>query len=431
MKVLLVGDRAREHVLAEQLARSSELYVAMQYRNPGIIKASQKCFVCDFSNIEAIGSWAIRENIDVAMVTSETALAKGLTDALEDIGVKLASPLGAGTVLGENAQYGLNLMKSCNIPVPRFVPCKDEKELKAAIKEIPNMVIKPAVKVDWQGTRFIESDMKKPADIIKHGKSMMKKQGSVIVEEVVDGESFSVQGITDGKSFYVMPPVQIARRALAGNQGPLTEGMGGFSSGRLLPFMKPSDMDFARESLWRIISAMRAKGTEYRGPIRGEFMCAKDGPVMLDVYSTFGSVNTLNNMPLLRTQLGEVLAAVADGSLNPLSFMENATVSKYVVPKGYPDKPAKSRVEVDERTLWNNGAKAYLESVGRESGGLVTTENRTLAIWAGGSTVDEASAKAEAAIAGVRGALAHREDIGTIDFVNRTVKHLALLRAGA
>lgn len=429
MKVLLVGDRAREHVLAEQLARSSELYVAMQYRNPGIIKASQKCFVCDFANIEAIGSWAIRENIDVAMVTSETALAKGLTDALEDIGVKLASPSGAGTVLGENALYGLNLMKACKIPVPRFASCKDEKELKAAMKEIPNLVIKPAVKVDWKGTRFIESDLRKPADITKHGKSMIKAQGSVIIEEVVDGESFSVQGITDGKSLYVMPPVQIARRALSGNQGPLTEGMGGFSSGRLLPFMKPSDMDFARESLWRIVSAMKAKGVEYRGPIRGEFMCAKDGPIMLDVYSTFGSINTLNNMPLLRTQLGEVLAAVAEGSLQPLSFKETPTVAKFLAPRGYPDKPAKSRFELDERALWNNGAKAYFESVGRESGALVTTQLRTAAIWASGSTVDEANAKAEAAIAGVKGDLVHREDIGSIDYVNRTAKHLALLRA--
>ena len=429
MKVLLVGDRAREHVLAEQLARSSELYVAMQYRNPGIIKASQKCFVCDFANIEAIGSWAIREDIDVALVTSETALAKGLTDALEDIGVKIASPPGSGTVLGENALYGLNLMQSCGIPIPGFRSCKNDKELKSAMKEIPNLVIKPAVKVDWTGTRFIEADLKKPAEITKHAKAMMKMQGSVIIEEVIDGESFSVQGITDGKSLYVMPPVYIARRSLPGNQGPLTEGMGGFSNGRLLPFMKPSDMDFARDCLWRLVSAMKAKGVEYRGAIRGEFMCAKSGPMMLDIYSTFGSINTLNNFPLLRTQLGEVLASVAEGSLKPLSFMESATVAKYLVPQGYPGKAKKSSFQIDERALWNNGAKAYLESVGRESGAMTTTENRTAVICASGSTVDEANAKVEAAASGVRGGLVHRQDIGSIDFVNRTVKHLALLRA--
>ncbi len=429
MKVLLVGDRAREHALAEQLSRSSELYVAMQYRNPGIIRSSQKCFVCDFANIEAIGGWAIRESIDVALVTSETALAKGLSDALEEVGVKVASPPGAGTLLGENAVYALNLMKEGRIPVPDYRVCKDEKELKAAMKEIPKVVVKPSLKVDWKGIRFIEMDLRKPADIIKHGKQLIKKHGSVIVEEVVEGESFSVQGLSDGKSLYVMPPVQIARRALEGNQGPLTEGMGGFSSGRLLPFMRQSDMDFARDALWKLVSLMKAGGVDYKGPIRGEFMCGKDGVVMLDAYSTFGSVNTLNNMPLLRTQLVEAITSIAEGTLKPLSFMENPTVAAYLAPTGYPGKSKKTDIMIDDRTLWNNGAKAYFESVGIEGGRSFSTQLRSLALFASGQTSAEANAKVNAAAEGVRGELVHRRDIGSADFVSRTIKHLALLRS--
>ncbi len=429
MKVLLVGDRAREHVLTEQLARSSELYVAMQYRNPGIIRSAQKCFVCDFANVEAIGGWAIRESIDVALVTSETALAKGLSDALDEVGIKVASPPSAGTLLGENAVYALNLMKESRIAVPRYMVCKDEKELKAAMKEIPRMAIKPSVKIDWKGTRFIELDLRKSADALKHAKQLMRKQGSVIVEEVVEGESFSVQGLTDGKSLYIMPPVQIVRRALEGNQGPLTEGMGGFSNGKLLPFMRQEDLDFARDALWKLVGAMKAGGVEYKGPIRGEFMCVRDGTVMLDAYATFGSVNTLSNMPLLRTQFGEIVTSIADGTLRPLSFMESPAVAAYLAPQGYPGRSKKTDITIDDRALWNNGTKAYFESVEMEGERLSSNQLRSLALFASGATSAEANAKVNAAAGGIRGSLVHRTDIGSADFASRTVKHLAILRS--
>ncbi len=429
MKVLLVGDRARENVLAEQLARSSELYVAMQHPNPGIMKASQKVFVCDFSNIEAIGGWAVREGIDLALVTSETALAKGLTDALEEVGIRMASPPSAGTVIGESAVYAMNMMMAAGIATPRFAACRDEAEMKKAMKEIPRMVMKPAVKVEWKGTRFVETDFRKPAEILSHGKKMIKRHGSVVIEELVEGETFSMQGLTDGKSLSVMPPVHIVKRAQEGNKGELTEGMGGFSSGKLLPFLRQADLDYARESLWKLVAALKSKGVEYRGPIRGEFMATGSGTIMLDAYATLGDIDALNNFLLLRTQLGEVLTSVVEGSLKPFSFMEKATVVKYLVPEGYPGKAKKTGVEIDERALWNNGAKAYFENVETRNGKLETTGQRALAICAGGQTLDDAQAKCEDAACSVRGALRHRRDIASPEYISRTIKHMALLRS--
>jgi len=126
MRVLLVGDGAREHILAEQLARSSELYVAMQRRNPGIANAAQKYMLCDFSNMEALGVWAIREKIELAIVTSELALSRGVGDMLAEAGVALASPPSSGAMVGETSVYAFNLMKERGIPRPEFFVCRNE-----------------------------------------------------------------------------------------------------------------------------------------------------------------------------------------------------------------------------------------------------------------------------------------------------------------
>lgn len=430
MKVLLVGDGAREHILAEQLARSSELYVAMEQRNPGIEGISSRFHVSNFSNIEAIGAWAIKREIDIALVTSEAALAKGLPDVLSEAGVKLASPPGSGSVIGENTVYSSNLMKAAGIARPKFSVCKTQADIKRAMKNIPRTVVKPSVRVEWKGTKFGEKDFKKKTDIARYGKELIKRHGTVILEELVDGENFSLQGVTDGKSLSVMPPVHTMKRALEGKKGDLTEGMGGFSTGMLLPFIRKSDLDYARSCLWKLVSTLKKKGVDYRGPIRGEFMATRKGTLMLAPYATFGGIETLNNFLVLRTQLGEVLTSIVEGSLKPMSFLEKATVVKYLVPEKYPAKPGRrSLVTIDERALWNNGAKAYLDSVQTKDGKLFTTKGRTLAVCAKGDTLGRAEGKAEAAALSIKGKLRHRTDIASPEYVDKAAKHMALLRS--
>jgi phosphoribosylamine--glycine ligase len=430
MKVLLVGDGAREHVLAEQLARSSELYVAMEKRNPGIEKISNRFYVGKISNIEAIGAWAIKRNIDIALITSERALAKGLPYVLSEAGVALASPLSSGSVIGENSAYSFNLMKAAGIARPKFFVCKTQTEVRKVVKEIPRLVVKPSIRVEWKGTKLAEKDFKKKTDIVKYGKKMIERHGSVILEEMVDGECFSLQGMTDGKSLSVMPPVHVMKRALEGGKGDLTEGMGGFSTGRLLPFMRQRDLGYARSCLWKLVAMLRKKGVDYRGPIRGEFIITKKGTLMLASYATLGDVETLNSFLLLRTQLGEVLTSVVEGSLKPMSFLENSTVVKFLVPEKYPAKSrAKSKVVIDERTLWNNGAKAYFDYVRAKDGKIFTTSDRALAICARDLTLEKAEGNAEAAASSIKGKLRHRSDIATRGYVDKIVKHVALLRS--
>jgi phosphoribosylamine--glycine ligase len=428
MRILLVGDGAREHALAEQLARSSELFVAMERENPGIAKVCQKRFIGEFSNIEAIGSWAIKEKIDVALVTSERALAKGLVDALEEAGVAAASPRTSGSVIGENRAYSYNLMESAGIARPEHRVCSSIPEMKKAAAELGRFVMKPSLRVEWKGTKFTDIDMKKTG-VEKQAKMFIKRHGSVILERMIDGESFTLQGFTDGNSITVGLPVQNVKRAFEGDEGDLTEGMGGYSSGRLLPFMEMDDLEYARSALKRLVAVMRKKGVEYRGPIRGEFITTRGGPLMIDAYATLGGVATLNNLLVIRTQLGDIIRSVVEGKLMSASFVESATVVKYLVPLMYPNKTKrKGELSIDERVLWNNGARAFAHSVEMQDGKMMLTDNRAAAICAKGSILPEANVKVEGSMVGVSGRVRHRKDVASRNFVERAVKHMALLR---
>ncbi len=428
MRILLVGDGAREHALAEQLAKSSELFVAMEQENPGIARICQKRFVSEFSNIEAIGSWAIKEKIDAALVTSERALAKGLVDALEEAGVESASPRTNGSIIGENRTYSYKMMEDAGIARPEYRVCRSAVDIKKAAKELGKTVMKPSLRVEWEGTKFTDIDLKK-SSMEKQGKTFIKRHGSVILERLIDGESFTIQGFTDGNNITVGLPVQSVKRALDGDEGELTEGMGGYSSGRLLPFMEPEDLEYAKSALRRLVALMRKKGIDYRGPIRGEFITTRGGPLMIDAFATLGDIATLNNFMVLRTQLGDIIRSIVERKLLSASFVENATVVKYLAPLRYPGKTErKGELSIDERVLWNNGAKTYVHSVQVNEGKMMLKDGRAAAICARGSILPEANVKVEGSMVGISGRVRHRKDIASRNFVGRAVKHMALLR---
>ena len=428
MRVLLVGDGAREHMIAKQLARSCELYSAMATKNPGIAELSVKSYVCPPDAVEPIGSWAIQNAVELAFVTSESALATGLTDALADAGIALACPTAAAAI-GSNTVYADTLIKSAGIPHPEHRVCKDETDMKDALAELGAVVIKPAIRTEMRGAKFTVKDFGDKKGAIAYGKSLIKRHGSVVFEKVEDGEVFSVRAFTDGKNISAMPPVQVATRSEEGDEGELTEGMGGYSTGRLLPFMRDSDFATARDSLQKIVAQLSARGITYKGVLHGRFLATRDRIEMIDINASPGPIETICNLGILRAELSEILISVADGNLRQASFDELSTVVKYVVPKRYPAPSGrKGFIELDEKRIWDSGAKVFFESVVRQEGRYLMQGGRALAVLASGKDLQEAEARAEAAMAGISGDVRHRKDIATAQFIKERVGRMKKLR---
>ncbi|MEW6528469.1 MAG: phosphoribosylamine--glycine ligase [Candidatus Micrarchaeota archaeon] len=432
MKILLVGNGAREHIIAEQIARSAELYAIMSKKNPGIAKLAQKYYLTNITNPEAVGLWAIKEDIDLAFISPDAVLAAGMSDALENADIPIASPVKAAAKIEWDKSYARNLMKKYSISgSPNFELVKTKKDAIRVIKDFCEVAVKPIGLSGGKGVKVSCDHLKNTEEAIAYACELLKKDKQVLIEEKIIGEEFSLQLFSDGKRISLMPPVQDHKRAYNNDCGPNTGGMGSYSTGRLLPFMHQNDIEQGRSISQTIIDALRKEDAQFKGVLYTQLMCTRDGVKLIEFNSRFGDPEAINVLSLLKTQFVEILQSIADENLCRTSFSENATVVKYLVPTGYPDNPIQnSEIFIDEKKIWDCGAKYYHASVYEDKGKIYTTNSRAIAVVGTNNSLENAEEKAEEAIRYVRGQLWHRKDVGTYSLVQRRIENMRKLRQG-
>ncbi len=431
MKVLLVGNGAREHIIAEQIARSAELYAIMGKKNPGIVRLAQKFYVTNITNPEVVGLWAINEGIDLAFVSPDAVLAAGVSDALEKAGIQTASPIKAAARIEWDKSHARNLMKKYGIKgCPEFEIVKAEKQALKFIKDFNCQVaIKPIGLTGGKGVKVAGDHFRNSKEAMLYVKELLKKDGRALMEEKIEGEEFSLQLFTDGKNISLMPPVQDHKRAYDFDRGANTGGMGSYTTGKLLPFMRQQDIEDGRQISQAVVDAMRKEDAQFKGVLYTQLMCTKAGVKLIEFNARFGDPEAINVLSLLKTQFVEVLQSIADENLRPVTFSEKATVVKYLVPSGYPDKPVPdSEIQIDEKKIWDSGAKYYCASVYEKERKIYTTNSRAIAVVGINDSLDNAEEKAEDATHYVSGPLWHRRDIGTNSLVQKRVDHVRRLR---
>lgn len=430
MKVLLVGHGAREHAIAEQIAKSSVLYAYMGHKNPGIAKLANRYFIGDITNSETIGFWATTEGVDIAIVGSDPSLAAGVTDALLRAGIAVASPTKEAAMIEWDKAYARELLAKYNVPgAPEHFVIRSEEELKKAFKEFEEVAVKPAGLTGGKGVKVMGDHFKNKNEAKRYADEVLKKDGVVIVEEKLTGEEFSLQAFVDGSRMSAMPPVQDFKRAFENDEGPNTGGMGSYSTGQLLPFMRREDLDEAEEIMEKTVKAMNKEGVPFRGVLYGGFMITANGVRLVEYNARFGDPEAMNVLPLLRTEFVEILWSIVENRLKPAVFAEKGTVVKYLVPNGYPDKPKKdAEIKIDEKCVWNRGAKLYYGSVYEKGGEIYTTTSRAVALFGKGDNLEEACLSVEEAVRCVKGPLFYRKDIGTRENVEKKIQRMDEIR---
>jgi len=278
--------------------------------------------------------------------------------------------------------------------------------------------------------------LKNLAEVRSYAYEIVEKQlggmSTVVLEEKLEGEEFSLQAFTDGKKVVPMPLVQDHKRAFDNDEGPNTGGMGSYSDADgLLPFVEKKDLETAVKIMERSVQALqKAYGIIFNGILYGGFMITKKGPMLLEYNVRFGDPEAMNVLPILKTDFNSICLSILDGHLINADFEKKASVCKYLVPKGYPDNPeAGAQVQVDENLLAKKGAKLYYASVDSQNSNLITTKSRSLGIVGFDRTIFAAEKIAQGAIESVKSdKLFYRKDIGTDKLIQKRVHHMIKIR---
>ncbi|MFH1056992.1 MAG: phosphoribosylamine--glycine ligase [Candidatus Micrarchaeota archaeon] len=433
MKALLVGGGAREHAIAKKLSESSELCVVMKNKNPGIAKLAKSFLLENETNVEKVVEFALREKADFAVVGPEAPLEKGLSDSLEAKGIPCVGASQKAALLETNKLFCRQFMQDngihCN---PDFFVFDDASEAEDFLKGLEKAVVKPLGLTGGKGVKIMGPQVSK-VEATEYAKSLVAKDGIVLIEDLLEGEEFSLQALVSGDKVMEMPLAQDHKRAFENDEGPNTGGMGSYSdANHLLPFVTEKEKNEALEAMRQTMRALKKNSVEYKGVLYGQFMLTKHGPKLVEYNARFADPEAMNVLPLLKTDFTELCWKVIDGTLgeNDAVFESKATVVKYAVPEGYPENPLKGfEISVDERKIEGMGGEVFYASVSEEGGKLSAMGSRTLAVLGKGDSIEEAQEIAEKGIETVGGRLFHRKDIGTRELVEKRVSHMKQLRS--
>ncbi|HJH29587.1 MAG TPA: phosphoribosylamine--glycine ligase [Methanosarcinaceae archaeon] len=432
MNILVVGGGGREHAIAEAIARSNKnptMFAVMAKKNPGIAGLCEDYLLVNETDVKKVVDYAKSKNIDIAVVGPEAPLAVSLADALEDAGIKAVSPKRAVAQIEFDKAWARNFMKNHNIGgCPVFGVFTEKSEMDAFIDKVGNVAVKPAGLTGGKGVKVM-GDQLPDIEAAKTYAASLLEGDSVVIEENLVGEEFTLQAFVDGKSLAFAPTVQDHKRAFEGDLGPNTGGMGSYTNtGALLPFLVSDDVEQAKQIMKDTVKALYDETNElYKGTLYGQFMLTKDGPKVIEFNARFGDPEAMNVLPLLETDYVDVISAIADGTLADLDvkFSEKATVCKYAVPAGYPDDPTKDS-EVVAGDIGD--ALLFYSSVYEKDGKVYTTGSRAVAVVGMADSIADAEAIAQNALDNIKGDLHSRRDIGTAAVVQKRIDHMKEIR---
>ncbi len=430
MKVVLVGNGAREHVIAERLAEDCELYAVMSKKNPAIAQLSKEYWICDIENPNEVKSVLEGKDFDLGFSSPDATLEAGVSDVLSECGMLVASPSKAASRVEWDKSYMRSLHENHQVGGrPLHEIATDAETAEMLIKEYGQVAIKPLGLTGGKGVKVSGDHFVNIEEKIAYADSLIKKDGSVLIEEKLVGEEFTLQAFCDGSRIALMPPVQDHKRAYEGDSGPNTGGMGSYTTGNILPFLTESDIADAKAIIQDTARALKKDGSPFKGILYGQFMATKESVKLIEFNARFGDPEAMNVLSLLEGSLTDVFLSMAEGQMQPPKFSEDCTVVKYLVPEGYPKDPKKDQeVDINSAELEKTGAKIYYASVYEESGRILTTSSRAFGIMGRAATLEEAEKTAEAACTHITGPLWHRKDIGTAKLVERRCEHMRTLR---
>jgi phosphoribosylamine---glycine ligase len=438
MRFLVVGGGAREHSIALTLERAeAEVVVASANANPGLERIAKASARVDPTDAARVVAFARSARAEVAVIGPEAPLGAGVADALRAAGIPTVGPDRAAAQIETSKLFCRELLQRYGVEgQPQFVAPRTAEEVDPAVAAFPGpFVVKPSGLTAGKGVWVQGSDFADAKEGAVYAKSILIQGQRVLLEEKLEGEEFSQMAFVTDSGVYPMPAVQDFKRALEGDHGGNTGGMGSYSQrDHLLPFLSAADRDRAVGILEQTVRALQKEGLPYRGILYGGFMLTAKGPRLLEFNVRFGDPEGINALTLYEEgDFAEFMYGVATGKVDPnlIQFRRRATVVKYVVPPGYGQRAVPGGIlTVDAGAIEAAGVHLIYGSVDAAGPGRVRlSASRGLALVGEASAIHEAGARVEAALAFVQGQYYVRHDIGTKEDLAHRWEHMRKILA--
>ena len=418
MKLLVVGGGGREHAIIKSLKKNPEVTEIFAAPGNGGIANDATCVAIGATDIEKIVSFAVENSIDYAVVAPDDPLVLGCVDALEEKGIPCFGPRACAAIIEGSKVFSKNLMKKYGIPTAEYEVFDD---MEAALTYLESAPIPTVIKADGLalGKGVIIANTRDEAKAavrdMMEGHIFGKSGDHIVIEEFLTGPEVSVLAFTDGKVVKPMVSSMDHKRAGDGDTGLNTGGMGTVAPN---PYYTDTIAKQCMDEIFiPTMQAMNAENRSFRGCLYFGLMLTPNGPKVIEYNCRFGDPETQVVLPMLETDLMDIMEATENQSLDtlPMTWKSGACACVILASGGYPEKYETGK-EISGLDAMGQCAVASVYHAGTklsEDGKLLTSGGRVLGITASGNDLQSALDKAYAAVRTVSFEGAHyRTDIG-------------------
>jgi phosphoribosylamine--glycine ligase len=394
VNILLIGSGGREHALAWKIAQSPlvEKFYAMP-GNPGIAEYAECVKNISISDNAAIVKFAQEKNINLVVVGPEAPLVNGLVDALETAGIKSFGCKKDAAQLEGSKIFAKNIMKKYNIPTAKFEVFDNPDAAKNYIRnEGAPIVIKADGLAAGKGV-IVAMNLDDALNAVDEMKNFGAAGSKIVVEEFMDGEEASILAFTDGKTIIPMTAAQDHKRLNDNDEGVNTGGMGAYAPA---PVVTADVAKLAEENILKpIIAALNSEGIVYRGCLYAGLMIVDGVPKVVEFNARFGDPETQAVLPLLESDLVEIMDACASGNLadKKINWSDKSAVCVVMASGGYP-KAYKKNLPIEGLDAAKDlGAIIFHAGTTEVDGKILTSGGRVLGVTAVAENIQTAIEK--------------------------------------
>ncbi|WP_088072208.1 phosphoribosylamine--glycine ligase [Gottfriedia luciferensis] len=413
MKVLVIGRGGREHTIAWKVNQSenvTDVFVAPG--NDGMIDVATLVNI-DEGDHEALIAFAKKEEIDLTIVGPEVPLMNGIVNDFRAANLKIFGPTKEAAIIEGSKSFTKDLMKKYSIPTAAYETFTNFEEAKAYVEKMGAPIV---IKADGlaAGKGVVVAMTIEEAIVSLHDMLLDEKYGdasaSVVIEEYLEGEEFSLMSFVNGNKVYPMVVAQDHKRAYDGDKGPNTGGMGAYSP---VPQISESIIEQSlRDIVVPVAEAMISEGRDFTGILYAGLMLTNQGPKVIEFNARFGDPETEVVLPRLESDLAEVMLGILNDEEINLNWSDEAVVGVVLAANGYPEVPEKGATITGLKEV-SNETMVYHAGTKLVNDDYVTNGGRVLIIAHKGSTIREAFENVYKQIETIQSTgLFYRHDIG-------------------